>query len=593
MRKHRFITSAKWLLRKLARSTRRYSHVTLGILAVFIGAVVAYGSIGFRWLIENIALVSFGGQMTDPSIPWWRIMIVPVLGGILVGIMLKYLTKGKRAGSVAEVIEANALREGKMSWQHGIHSVLITTVSLGTGASAGREGPVVHMGASFASWFSSRLHLTPAVARTLLACGVASAVAASFNAPIAGVFFALEVVLGHYAIHTFAPVVIAGVVGTIISRAHLGNYPAFIIPDQTLVSVWEFPAFVLLGIVSAIIAIAFMRTIVYAEDKGLDLPIPPWALPPIGGIALGAIGVFLPQALGVGYEATDNAIHQNYELWFLLALLVTKIIATAITFGARFGGGIFSPSLYVGAMTGAAFGIIATSLFPEYGSSTGVYAIVGMGAVASAVLGAPVSTILIVFELTGDYSITIAVMIAAAVASLTTGIAHRKSFFYWQLERRGMQLEGGKANYLLKSTYVREVADRDFVTIETGAPLNKVRELFFDLDGNKLLVTDASGKLYGVITGAELSSEAFEAGLDILIRAEDICRINPVSVIASDTLEVALNRMEASGEDHIPVVDGDDGSVTGMLHYRDIMRTYNQALAEAQEDSQSGGLGAR
>ena len=156
-----------------------------------------------------------------------------------------------------------------------------------------------------------------------------------------------------------------------------------------------------------------------------------------------------------------------------------------------------------------------------------------------------------------------------------------------------MQLEGGKANYLLKSTYVREVADRDFVTIETGAPLNKVRELFFDLDGNKLLVTDASGKLYGVITGAELSSEAFEAGLDILIRAEDICRINPVSVIASDTLEVALNRMEASGEDHIPVVDGDDGSVTGMLHYRDIMRTYNQALAEAQEDSQSGGLGAR
>lgn len=580
----------KFMFKRFKRSTFKYNHAVLGVLAAFIGVVVAFCAIGFHMLIAKFSGLFFGADSTlDASIPAWRIVLVPFMGGLLVALLIKFINDGKRTGRVADVMEANALRDGKLPLKHGVSSALITAVSLGSGASSGREGPVVHMGATLASWLSNRLHLTAPIGRTLLACGVASAVAASFNAPIAGVFFSLEVVIGHYAIHTFAPVVIAGVAGTIVSRAFLGDYPAFIIPNLEITSMFEFPAFILLGVLSAGVAIIFMRSIMFGEDIVEKLPIPPWVLPPIGGLLIGLMALAFPEVLGVGYDATDNALKENYSLFILLSLLLAKTIATAITLACRFGGGVFSPSLYLGAMIGGAFGLVATSIFPELGSNQGVYSIIGMGAVASAVLGAPVSTILIVFEMTGDYSITIAVMIAAAVASLITSSGKHRSFFYWQLERSGLHLADGKAKYLLRSTFARDVADRDFATISSSASIDKVREMFFDLDGSKLLVTDETGQLYGVISAAELSAEAFEDGLNQLIRAEDICRINPLSITADDNLETALRRMDKSGEDHLPVID-DQRNVTGMVHYRDVINVYNRALADVVDEAHSSQL---
>lgn len=225
---------------------RRNPHVRLYALAILIGIVVAYGAIGFRLLIDGVQFfaMGFGGENVATeaaAAPWWRILLAPIIGGLAVGLMVRFLMPDRRPHGIADVIAANAMNNTRMPLRTGLASTAIAATSIGAGASTGREGPIVHLGATIASWVAERLKLSPNLARTLLGCGVASAVAASFNAPIAGVFFALEVILGYYALHAFAPIVMASVMGTIISRAHLGNYPAFIIPEYSIVSAWEFP----------------------------------------------------------------------------------------------------------------------------------------------------------------------------------------------------------------------------------------------------------------------------------------------------------------------------------------------------------------
>jgi CIC family chloride channel protein len=575
-------------LKKSLLDRVRYDHILLAFLAAIIGVTIAYAAIGFRELISLVQYYAYGTgdeRMVEVvrALPWWQIVLTPIVGGLIVAVFQKLFADGKKPESVADVIEANALRDGKMSWKTGLTSALMTATSLGVGASAGREGPVVHMGASLASFIAQKLNLTPAVTRTLLACGVASAVSASFNAPIAGVFFALEVVMGHYAVHTFAPVVIAGVAGTMVSRAHFGDFPAFIIPDITMGTYWELPAFAILGIVASLVAIAFSHNLILSEKIGEKLPMPNWLLPPVGGLIVGLIALKVPEILGVGYEAVDNTLKGSYELQFLLVLLVAKIIATGVSVGFRFGGGVFGPSLFLGAMTGGAFGLVATSLFPDLASDPNAYAIVGMGAVASSVLGAPVSTILIVFELTGDYAVTIAVMVASSISALATGLMHKPSLFYWMLERKGLYLAGGKALHLLKSTTVREIIDRNFMTVRLEESIDNVREMLLAQYGGKLLVTDEDGSLYGIITSTEISK--IDEDSDVPLVAANICLKNPMTVLSTDILETALEKVEASGEEAVPVIEDLDGRiVVGFVHITTLLRTYNAVLVEMQSE---------
>lgn len=574
---------------QLLRNRLRFDHMILALLALIIGLSVGYATIGFRALISGSQFLAYGtGDERVISaviaLEWWQLLCIPMVGGFLVGLIQKFLANGEKPESVAEVIEANALREGNMSWRTGLTSALATSISLGVGASAGREGPVVHMGASIASFIAQKLGLTTAVTRTLLACGVASAVAASFNAPIAGVFFALEVVMGHYAIHTFAPVVIAGVAGTIVSRIHIGDFPAFIVPETGgVASFLELPAFAGLGIVCALGAILFSYSLLKTGDFNKRLPIPGWLLPPIGGLLVGLIALQFPEIIGVGYEATDNALKGQYELQFLITLFLIKIIATSVSIGFNFGGGVFGPALFLGAMLGGAYGYIAGMALPEMASSVVLYSMVGMGAFASAVLGAPISTILIIFELTGDYQITIAVMIASAIASLAVGLMHRTSIFYWMLERRGMHLEGGKAKYLLKTTLVESIMDRHLMTIQEATKLSEIRNLLLAHQGGKLLVTNAAGQLRGIITASELVT-AEEEDQPETLTAIDICREDHFNLHTQDNLETALALLETTGENVLPVLDANkNDSVVAILHAQDVFQLYNKALLEVQD----------
>jgi len=580
-------TGAWMALRHLSRNVQ----VILSLLAVAIGAAAGMAAIGFRYVIDLIQQLGFGfgGEAVATMaalLPWWHVILVPTAGGLAIGLFIHFFMPGRRPHAVADVIEANALRVGRMSATVGLKAALVSAASIGVGASVGREGPVVHLGASLGAWVAKRLHLGRTPARTLLGCGVAAAVAASFNAPIAGAFFALEVVVGHYALTAFAPIVIASVTGTIISRMHYGDFPAFVLPAvRTITSFWELPAFALLGAVAAVVAIVFMRAVFFTEDTLGRLPVPAWTRPALGGLVVGAMAVAFPQILGVGYEATDMALSGLFPLWMLLALVVMKTIATAISLGSGFGGGVFSPSLFIGAMVGGAFGLIATSISPELSSGPGAYAIIGMGAMAGAVLGAPISTVLMIFELTSDYSATIAVMIATAIASLITQQTQGRSFFSWQLLRRGVVVRGGQEIGLLRAIRARDVMDSGFVTVLPNTPISEVRARLQAAAHGELFVVDSAGRLTGVIAYSDMQETAFDTSHDAELTAESVARNRPTILQADDDLETAIKAYGASGEVFLPVVDHRDSRrLVGIAHEHKVMLAYHRALDQARAE---------
>ncbi|MEE8352701.1 MAG: chloride channel protein, partial [Rhodospirillales bacterium] len=423
-------------------------HMVMTILAVVVGSLVGSAVILFREVISLIQTAFYGSGSerlfaNADALHWWQILFIPIIGGLIVGLLAHFLMPKKRPEGMADVIEASALRSGRMSSRTGLFAALTSAVSIGAGASVGREAPAVHLGASLAGWMGRRLGLSRSLTRTLLAGGIAAAVAASFNAPIAGVLFASEVIIGHYALNAFAPVVIASVAGTAISRVWFGNFPAFSLDQHVIASFWEFPAFAGLGVVIGIIAITFMHAMHQAQRLGEKIPAPVWLKPALAGLVLGLMGLVVPEVLGIGYGITEQALLVKIPLVMLLAFAVAKIAATAVSLGWGFGGGVFSPSLVIGAMIGGAYGIVATSTFPEYSSGSAAYTLVGMGAMAAAVMGAPISTTLIIFEMTGDYPLTLGVMIAIVIATEITQQFYGRSFFAEQLNRRGVDLKGG------------------------------------------------------------------------------------------------------------------------------------------------------
>jgi len=555
-----------------------------------VGIAGGGSAIAFREAISAAQLL-FYGEWSERlasharSLPWWHILAATTLGGLAVGILVHLVMPGRRPQGVADVIEASALRGGRMSASAGLVAAVVSAVSLGAGASTGREGPVVHLGATLSALAASRLRLGRSMAQTLLGCGVAAAVAASFNAPIAGVFFALEVVVGSYALATFAPIVVASVTGTIISRMYFGDFPAFVLPSHQIASFLEFPAFAFLGVLSAAVAVALVWSVGVVQDRLQDWRIPAWLQPGLGGLAVGGIAVYFPEVLGVGYEATDTALREGYPFLILVALLVAKVFATVISLGCGFGGGVFSPSLFVGAMLGGSFGLVATYVLPDLSSGHGAYTIVGMGAVAGAVLGAPISTILMIFELTGDYSLTIAVMVATVISSQVMSHYYADSFFVWQLSRRRISLKGGRESRALRSARVGDTMKQDFLTVRPDATLAEIRAQLQRSRYAELFVVDDERQLCGTITLTDLAENAFDTSHDDELLAKDVQRRNPPALTVDDTLDQAVRLMDGAGEEHIAVMDSVKAHhMVGVLHQRDVMQTYHRAILEARPE---------
>lgn len=435
------------------------------IFALIIGVAVAYIAILFRHYIGFIQFMWIGETSEIffdkfNQIPLYLRILVPTFGGLLVGIIIFYFAPEKRPEGVADVIGARAKGTAFISLKRGTANIIAAGLTLGVGGSAGREGPIVHFGASLASVIAKLINIPPSSRRSLFGAGVAAAVTASFNAPIAGVLFALEVILGHFAVAAFVPIVIASVVATLIVRHHLGDFPGFEIPEYTISSFWEFPAFALLGLVAAFTAIGFQTTVRLADKLANMVKVHDIIRPAIGGFIIAIMSLFVPEIIGIGYEATNKALQGDYTLSMLFILLFAKTLAVAVTLASRLVGGVFSPALYIGAMSGGAFGILASMIFPELASDAGFYAIIGMGAVAAAVLGAPISTVLIVFELTGDYHITLALLFSVSISTGLAQAVQGQSIFHWQLTNKGIFLDRGSHRQIARNVTILDVIDK-------------------------------------------------------------------------------------------------------------------------------------
>jgi len=530
------------------------SQIQFWFIALAIGIAAGFAALGFRKAIDLLQSTLYGTEDVQhlhsyaQHLPWYWILLIPVFGGLIVGVILHHFTPDGRVRAVADVIEGAALSDGRVEKREGLASIAASLITLGSGGSSGREGPVVHMAGVISTWVCTRINADGVTGRDLLGCAVAAAVSASFNAPIAGALFALEVVLRHFAVHAFAPIVIASVAGTVISRLEYGDVTEFVLATPGALQFYvELPAFLILGLICGVIAVLLMRGIFLAENVGNHiqdrLRLPRWLRPGISGAMLGALAIFFPHIIGVGYETTSLALSGAFGLREAILFALVKAVAVAITFGGRMGGGVFSPSLMVGALSGLAFGLVATGLLPEVSGTHTLYAFAGMGAVAAAVLGAPISTTLIVFELTGDWQIGIAVM---ASVSLSTALASRlvdRSFFLTQLERRGIHLAAGPQAYLL-------------AMLRAGAVMRPASDPRCAAEGP--------------------CREMVEQGL---------------CIEASATLEAAMPIFDRASVDFVPVIlRGDEGAppeILGALYQVDALKAYNRALAATAAEEHS------
>ncbi len=528
--------------------------VQFWFIALVVGIAAGFAALGFRlaigWLeaffyqADDVALM----HTSASALPWYWVMIVPVLGGLAVGLILSWFTPDGRVRAVADVIEGAALYDGRVERRAGVGSALASLITLSTGGSSGREGPVVHMAAVIATWVSGRINASGVTGRDLLGCAVAAAVSASFNAPIAGALFALEVVLRHFAVHSFAPIAIASVAGTVINRLKFGGVSEFTLRQSGDVAFYvELPAFLILGLVSGVVAVVLIKSVFLAEDLGDKVQrvtrLPQVLRPALAGLMLGALAVFFPHIIGVGYETTSLALTGELLLREAIVLCALKIVAVSITMGGRMGGGMFSPALMVGALTGLAFGLIATAVFPDVSGSQTLYALAGMGAVAAAVLGAPISTTLIMFELTGDWQTGLAVMVSVSLSSALASRWVDMSYFLTQLERRGIRLAAGPQAWLMSTVRVASAMQK---ANAPGAPPE------------------------------ESCWELVESG---------------VYIDGNATLEAAMPMFDQHRVDFIPVVtiggEGQPPELWGTLHHVDALKAFNRVLAETAAEEHS------
>jgi len=559
------------------------------VFSVLIGLAVSHAIVGFRKLIGLFQYVfytteteEFFGTVAAVS-AWWHLLLAPTLGGLVVGLFIFFFMPDRRNHGIPDVMEACAFRGGRMDVKAGIGAALASAASIGAGASVGREGPAVHIGASISSWLAERLNFSRTFSLTLLGCGVASAVSASFNVPIAGVFFALEVVIGQYTLSVFAPIVIASVVSAVVIRNYFGHYPAFVVPEYFIDSLFEVPVFMVLGLVCALVAVAFMYSVFFAQDGAAKLPGPVWLRPAIGGLAIGAIAIAWPQVLGVGYQATGYALKEALPLGLLFALIFAKIVATSIALGSGFAGGIFSPSLFVGAMTGGAFGLTAEHILPGFVSSHGAYTVLGMVGVASAILGAPISTMLVIFELTNNTQMTIAVMVTVTISTVVAQmIVGRRSFFVWQLERRGITLSGNREQEAMLATTVDAAASDDFAVLPKSASLKATRELITRDRPGVVFVTGTEGQLAGSLTPTGF----LERSINLRSRhatAGDIARPCEIVILPHTSLELAREQMSKAKTDYLPIVDDTrTRKVLGVVYRKDLIHARHRAAAETE-----------
>ncbi|MFC1892004.1 chloride channel protein [Thermodesulfobacteriota bacterium] len=558
-------------------------HAIMAFIAAFVGLVAGFGAIGFRYLIEFIQSATYGspGNLLELviTVPWYLRIGIPALGGLVVGPLVYFFAKEAKGHGVPEVMEAVTLKNGIIRKRIVLVKSLASAISIGTGGSVGMVGPIVQIGSAIGSSAGQFLNMSRGRLRTLVGCGAAAGIAATFNAPIAGSMFALEIIMGDFGLATFSPIVISSVAATVVTRHFLGDFPAFIVPLYELVSVLELPLYIILGFFCAMVAVSFTKLLYLSGDFFDDIKFPEYLKAAIGGLILGAIGLLFPHILGAGYPAMDMALAQELTMWSMLLLAALKIITTSLTIGSGGSGGVFAPSLFMGAMAGGFFGTVAHQIFPGITASPGAYSIVGMAAVVSGTTHGPLSAILILFEMTGNYTIILPLMIACIISSLVSGKLLKESIYTLKLIRRGIDLKAGKDVNVLKSILVKDVMNPDVETLEEDLSLGILEKKMAKSKNNSFPLVDGENKLSGVLSFFDYRDVIYDENLKDLVVAKELATAKVVTVTVDDNLYDALEKISRKDFSILPVVSTDDPEkIEGVLTRRDIISAYRSAV---------------
>ncbi len=582
------VTSTSDFVNKLAKAVRaildRYQPSETAIVlvtSILVGVSTGLGAIAFIWLIDQFQHFFFD-IVHAGLIPWlgvFAIVLIPVLGSLISGPLITRFAREAKGHGVPEVMQAIALRGGRIRPQVVVIKALASAACIGSGGSAGREGPIVQIGSALGSVTGQVFHLSVDRIRNLVACGAAAGIAAVFNAPIAGTIFAMEVILGEFTTAYFGNVVIAAVTASIVSRRFLGDTPAFSVPAYAMVSPWELLFYAVLGILAALTAWLVVTSLYWFEDLFDNWKFPDAFKPAVGGVLLGVLAIFLPDTMGAGLEFIEQAI-TGHLAWGLMAVLIFgKMLATNFTLGSGNSGGVFAPSLFVGAMLGGAYGELVHTAFPAITAAPGAYALVGMAALFAAATHASITAIIIVFEMSGDYRLILPLMFATVISTLLSERLRQGNIYTLKLLRRGIQLRSGRDVDVMQGVFVEEAMARQLETVPLDMNLRDLMAEFSRLNRRALPVVDENGDLYGIVSVSDVD-RAIDKGMSITqTTVREIATTDLLVAYPDETIADVLRRLNVRDVGRLPVVARDNPKkLLGVIRRSDILKAYNIAL---------------
>jgi CIC family chloride channel protein len=586
---------------------RRLEFGKLSLLAAIIAFLVAILAVLFRYLISWVFSVAFADPDELLAMSWenriWYALI-PALGGLIVGPLVWWGAREAKAHGVPEVMDAVIRFGGRIRMRAAFFKGLTAAVTIGTGGSAGREGPIVHMGSAVGSNMAQFLKVKTSHTKILLGCGAAAAVTATFNTPIAGVLFAVELILMEFKTRSFIPLVIASVIATVVApgvdgsiqHALTGEWPdnvweqtpAFNVPDKDAfptIAPWDLVAYLGLGIMCGLLALLFIRVLFRTEDFFRSLKSKPWLKPVMGGLLLGGIGLVFPWVHGIGYGSVDAVLNGEFMAdsgWTLTAIIglmavlsLVKIMGVGLTLGSGSSGGIFAPALFIGAMAGGAYGATLNHFFPDSSAPYFAYAMVAMGALVAASTRGTLTAILMIFEMTQAYQMILPLLFACVIADMVASMGSPETIYTRKLLRRGINIVQDLEPNIMQLFSVRDVMVplEDVITIHPDDALHKVVAVIRRTGHNGFPVIDDLGRLVGVVTHED-TRNAHNQG-DLFVTATELMTTDMVIVTPYETGETALRRMGDRRISHLPVVDPYDGTkLMGWISKGDLVFAY-------------------
>jgi CIC family chloride channel protein len=556
------------------------------ILAVLIGMLGGLGNYLFRqtidlihWLVVEQSLALFQISLEHWSPQRILVMFLPAVGGLLVVPLWVFFNKDLKGGFAGFLVRVN-LKGAKLPMRPLFTRGLGAAITLGTGGSAGQEGPIAIIGGTIGSQFGKRFKMSGDRLKVLVACGAAAGVAATFNAPIAGVFFATEIVLlSSFELASFTSIVISSAMATVVSRALLGNTSELVAPPYLMGSFWELLLYLLLGIIIGGLAAGFIDVHFRIKDRIDAIKLPKLAKPVLGGLCVGIIGIALPQVFGNGYEFMTEVLYGDHT-WYLLGLLVAaKMVATSITLGSGLPGGMFAPCLFLGAVSGGAFGHLMDLLFPTFGLFPGAYALVGMGAFLAAATHSPMTAIFLLFEITDSYEVIVPIMLACVIGTAIARHLKKDSLETVELTRAGIDLEAGKERNIMKGLAVGEVMSHRVETVPENMPLGDFARFIERTHHTNFPLVNAAGELTGIISVQDFMGVVFEKDLMDLVVVKELATTDVITVHAEEDLDTAMRRIGYRNIEQLPVVDRETHrKLHGIISRRDMVSAYNREL---------------